>query len=340
MVNIPNIKAQIEAAVKYWHSNTIRLQVAESNLFTYGVKSKKYNKKFLKQVISEVNLARRLNQVVVINDQTEFTNNTPNPTLMTSKFWNVIGKTFSHNPYVIFDLFNEPRLDNLKLHKTTHSDYPLGFLRLKRIVHKRSFTINRTNPNKIWSIWKYGGYVNKVNYIGMLTLVNQIRHDGVNNLIWVESPYWGQRLPPIKRYLISGTNIVYSYHHINLNYPSSWRAISAFSKDHAVVDGEWAQYQSPWAECYSHAPLNTPKYLNFLQANKIGLIAWSLQAGSLIKGNPHIIPSNVNSLIDTKNPNALRNPSRFPRHYLCNDHFGYGAGRLILRYFSNNSKPI
>ncbi len=340
MVNIPNIRAQIEAAVKFWHTNTIRLQVAESNLFSRGINSQ-YNEKFLKQIINEVNFARRLNQVVVINDQTEFTNNSPSPTIMTSKFWYVIGKTFSKDPYVIFDLFNEPRLDSLNAHKTSRREnLALGFLKLKRITHKRRHVNFSTNPAKIWSIWKYGGYVNSVHYVGMQTLVNQIRNRGVNNLIWVESPYWGQRLPPSKQYLITGNNVVYSYHHINLNYPSGWQSIGMFSKNHAVVDGEWSQYQSPWAECYSHAPLNTPKYLRFLQTNKIGLIAWSLQAGSLIKGNPRIIPSNVNSLIDTKNPNSLRIPSRFSRHYSCNRHFGYGAGKLIMKYFLANSSPI
>ena len=73
--NLPNIDAQIKAAVTYWHANTIRLQVSEDNLFSNINKKLGYNTKFMKELQREVNLARSLNQIVVINDQTEFTSN-------------------------------------------------------------------------------------------------------------------------------------------------------------------------------------------------------------------------------------------------------------------------
>ena len=97
MENVANIDAQIIAAAKYWHANTIRLQIAESNLFNNTTSGKTYNNKFLQAILSQVNLARSLNMAVVLNDQTEFTSNTPGPTAMTAKFWKVMSRAFKIN---------------------------------------------------------------------------------------------------------------------------------------------------------------------------------------------------------------------------------------------------
>lgn len=341
MANIPNVDAQIEAAAEYWHANTIRLQVAESNLFKDPTPGKSYNVGFLDELTREVSLARGLNQAVVINDQTEFTNNTPNPTAMTEKFWQVMATTFGNQPDIIFDLFNEPRLDTLKANTPRQTDVTVP--ELMAVGHQTATPAGthhrHTAAQSVWDIWKNGGEVQGTNYVGMQTLVDQIRAEGVNNLVWVESPYWGQRLPA-PQYLLSGSNIVYSYHHIDMNRPASWRVIENFASRHAVVDGEWAQYQSPWEECYSHAPTTSPMYLNLLRKNNIGLIAWSLQAGSLLKGAPYIIPSNTNSPTDPTSAAMLRTPSEFSKDYACNNRYGHGVGQLLMHYFGQNSKPL
>ena len=341
MANIPNVNAQIEAAAKYWHTNTIRLQVAESNLFSNITPGRNYNVQFLNELKREVNLARQLNQVVVINDQTEFTSNFPSPTAATVKFWQVMSNVYGNDPYIIFDLFNEPRLDGYNSYNHLQTIHPvINLFETRRSHHAHHVHIRLMSKNLIWDTWKYGGKISGVSYVGMQTLVNKIRGWGVNNIIWVESPFWGQKLPPANSYLISGSNIVYSYHHINLNNPTSWQTIGKFAGLHAVVDGEWSQYQSPWAECYSRAPFTTSKYLQYLKSINVGMIAWSLQSGSLIKGNQHIIPSNTNSSIDPKKPVRLRTPSKFWHHYRCNSLFGHGAGQLIKQYFKQNSVKI
>lgn len=333
--NLANIDAQIRAAALYWHSNTIRLQVAESNLFIHDSPNKAYNQRFLNQIIKQVKLARSLGQVVVINDQTEFTTNTLAPTYTTVKFWRIMSATFSNQPFVIFDLFNEPRLDGSSI-VSQDPTYHLNHLLLNINHLGYRYRYKRHNHSKntltVWQAWKYGATIDGTKYLGMQTLVNKIRSWGVNNLIWVEGPYWAQKLPE-KPYLISGSNIVYSYHHIDLNQVSHWNFIARLAEKHAVVDGEWSQYQSPWAECYSRAPVTTPQYLSFLHAHNIGLIAWSLQKGSLIKGTPRIEPSNLNSPVDTHSAKQLQQPSEFSYHYLCNSYFGQGAGTLIQQFF-------
>ena len=338
--NLANIDAQIKAAAAYWHTNTIRLQVAESNLFVGLKKGQQYNPKFLNEIKREVTLARSLNQAVVINDQTEFTNNAPAPTVMTVKFWQIMSETFGNQPYIIFDLFNEPRLDGQTVRQSSVQNKLIGrFLVRKFIRYSPKHHHKRPVKNSIWQIWKYGGTVDDAQYVGMQTLVNQIRAKGANNLIWAEGLFWGQALPP-DQYLLSGSNIEYAYHHINLNHASDWTFIGRLSSQRPVVDGEWSQYQSPWQECYARAPETTPKYLAYLKAHGIGLIAWSLQAGSLLKGNPSIVPANNNSPADPKSASQLQTPSRFDSRYRCDNQFGQGAGELIKRYYSQNSVPL
>jgi hypothetical protein len=339
--NIPNLKAQIKAAADYWHTNTIRLQIAESNLFSHITSGKTYNVNFLKLLINLVDYARSFNQVVVINDQTEFTTNLPAPTAQTLKFWRIIGNTFGNKPYIVFDLFNEPRL-SVKVGKSypvldqlSGNFQPLKLFLRHRYVRRKT----KSAANLTWKLWEYGGTLNGVRYIGMQTLVNQIRDRGINNLIWIEGPNWAGALPSKSRFL-SGNNLEYAYHHVNLNLPSSWTRIAVLAQTKPVVDGEWAQYESPWEECFSSAPKTVPLYLNFLLANHIGLVAWSLQPGSLLKGLPRLVPANNNSPQDTRSANQLQTPNRFLGHYACSDHFGQGSGALIKQYFADNPAPI
>lgn len=341
MGNVANDDAQIEAAAKYWHVNTIRLQVAESNLFTNSTPGKTYNENFLKELIKQVNLIRSLHAVAVINDQTEFTTRLRNPTETTVKFWRVMDATFGNHPYVIFDLFNEPSLDTFggaSYKQSASSPRAREILKLltKPTIITTSPKERVMKPRDVWNVWQYGSVVSGVRYVGMQTLVNQIRAQGVNNVIWVEGPYIAKALPK-GQHLLKGSNIVYAFHHVNLNWAASWNAIGNLAKTHAVVDGEWSQYRSSWAECYGRAYTNVPDYLGYLQKHHVGIIAWSLQADSLVQarnGNTH--PTNGNIASDPHQASALRTPDKLLPDYSCTNRFGQGAGQLIMTYFSHN----
>ncbi len=337
--NVANIRAQIIAAAKYWHANTVRLQIAESNLLNNPTPGKTYNEHFLEAIISQVKLIRSLNMAVVLNDQTEFTNNTPSPTTTTVKFWNVLAHTFKNSPYIIFDLFNEPRLNQFLTTSnkfTPHRGFvPFGLPTRKHFTH-RYF---QASSSTIWNVWKYGGEFNGAEYVGTQTLVNQIRGYGAKNLIWVEGPNEARELPS-KKYLIQGSNIEYSIHHPDLNKPSSWAEIGNLAEIAPVVDGEWAQYQSPWTECFSTAYTNAPLYLNYLHAHGVGIIAWSLQAGSLVRGGRFARPSNLNSPNSPVNAADLRIPTHLTSSYDCGHEFGQGVGKLLQNYFARNSAPL
>jgi hypothetical protein len=334
--NTGNNYAQIQAAAQYWHSNTIRLQVAESNLFTHLKKGQDYNPRFMNALVNQVNYAHSFGMAVVINDQTEFTSNTLSPTTKTAQFWNVVAQQFETEPYVIFDLFNEPRLtseaDVNRLAENVQYSPEVDAHLLS--YHKPAVPMT---SGEAWRVWRDGGNVNGKAYLGMQALVNQIRSKGISNLIWVEGTYGARKLPP-QQYLLSGDNLVYTIHHPNLNNPYSWQSIGTLAATHPVVEGEWAQYQSSWAECFSRAYVNAPKYLSYLQNHNIGIIAWSLQPNSLLKNDGDGgQPNNLNSPDDTNNAAELSTPDRLTPTYKCGTGYGQGVGRLLQNYFTKNS---
>jgi hypothetical protein len=332
-----NDDAQIVAAAKYWHANTIRFQVAESNLFKHVSKGKTYNTKFLAAVQKQVNLARSMHTAVVINDQTEFTTRIPGPTQTTVQFWNIMSRAFGSDPDVIFDLFNEPRIVNMSGYTYNAGENPLFHLINKAASIALTSKHDRISPATVWNIWKYGGTINSVSYVGMQNLVNDIRNQKVSNLIWVEGPYMARMLPPSKD-LLTGSNIVYSIHHPNLNKPSSWKAIGNLAKIRPVVDGEWSQYESLWPECYSEAYTTAPQYLSYLHKQSIGVIAWSLQQGSLLQESNYRRPTNTNVTGDPIGASDLKKPNIMTANYSCEVRAGEGIGQLIMTYFSHNGQ--
>lgn len=315
-------RAQITAAASYWHANTVRLQVAEKNLFTDVPSGYRYNPRFLAALQQEVSLAKRLGMRTAINDQTEFTDpEARNPGPRSADFWRIVSRQFACQPNVELDLFNEPRLE--------HDGNPSVM----------------ASPEWVWKLWHDGGTVHHRRFLGMQTLVNLIRGQGIKNLIWVETPYMSNGfngLRGLNRHQITGGNIVEAYHHIDLNHlGKSEAAIDAIAKSHAVVDGEWAQYASRRPECYSKAYTNAPLYLRYLRNHRIGLIGWALKDDSLThRGNEHQIMSDLAGDSAPATAILLSTPTEMRPDYACDDaHMGQGAGQLLMRYFAANSVP-
>lgn len=336
--NVANDYAQIKAANLYWHANTIRLQVAETDLFANVPSTQPYNIRFLSALKDQVNYASSLGMVVVINDQTEFTSKTVSPTTMSQQFWAVMADQFRNRPNVIFDIFNEPRLTSAVGTNPLTADVPYNSFVANQLVTTPPQP-SKLSSDQAWTLWRNGGWVDGIDYVGMQDLVDEIRDAHAPNIIWAEGTYDARRLPP-SQYLLNGTNLVYSIHHPNLNSPQSWRRIGDLAATHPVVEGEWAQYESKWAECYSKAYINAPKYLDFLQRHHIGVIAWSLQENSLLKGTrADGQPTNLNTNEDSPNASDLSTPDKLGTNYNCDTRYGQGVGQLLQDYFAKNSVP-
>ncbi len=172
------IAQQVQAAGTMWHANTVRFQVAQEHLFDQAP----YDATYLSQLDTVVNQANSLGMVAVISLQEEKYNGPVMPTQSAVDFWNLIAAHYANNPRVFFDLYNEPRLTEVQAG---------GDLQL------------------VWSIWRNGGTVGGVTYVGMQALVDGIRATGANNIVIAEGTLWATSLLGIPQWALSGTNIAY-----------------------------------------------------------------------------------------------------------------------------------
>lgn len=301
------IDAQIQAATSsFWRVNTLRLQVAS------GLEERD-PKRFFEALDGEVNAITCKGDFVVINDNTLFTTNNPAPTEQDLEFNELVAERYKDRPNVILDPFNEPRLDS-----------PRG--------------PSHTRPVWMWRMWRYGGVVNGKRYLGMQALIDGIRSQGNNNLIWIEYPHWGNRTALWWRYPLRGRNIEREFHHPNLNHPRKWKALLEPDTLRPSVEGEESQYSSPTRkECFRSAYKNLPKLLRVLDGDHDGLMAWTLEPDVLVKSKRHYIVTDTIAPWYPANEAALTNPTKIGRHYSCKRQGIGGMGQLAMIEFHRNA---
>lgn len=262
-------KQAIGAIVTDWCGNAVRIQLGQDDLVSK--KGTGESTAFLDVIESEVTLAESYGLVVVLNAQSESVGLEPLPTVATVAFWRILSKIYGHDPQVIFDLFNEPRLN-----------------------------VGACDSDASWRLLVDGGTNHGVRYVGMQSLADDVRADGARNLFWVEGPCSASTLDKATSYPVKGSGIVYDIHHPmgNAHVASTWNSDFGFlvqRKIAAVVDGEWANYTSSRGECWPDAPTAAARYLGYLHSLGIGLTGWTLDKGHLLASNNLDDPNHLNS---------------------------------------------
>jgi Cellulase (glycosyl hydrolase family 5) len=322
------VAAQIIAARDYWHANTVRLQISEHMLFRQPTKGRSYNVPFARSVDRLVCRIIRQGQIPVINATTIFTGREPGPSSRTLRFWRFMSQRYGkHFPGMIFDLFNEPQ------------------------VIRNPRTSKLLPENDVWRVWRNGGSVGGARWLGMQDLVNEIRvKQGLGNVIWAEEPYYvaadRASLNLLPKHLLSGSDIVYAFHKPSMVEDSrSYRDLREVAAQKIpLVDSEWGQFAAtdrPWM-CQPDSYTTAPRYLQFLRAAGIGMLAWSLQPGALVQGAPGVdTVHDGNDWRYTHNPRDLARPTEIRSNYGCTEAArGQGVGRLVMDYFARYSKPV
>jgi hypothetical protein len=246
---VTTMERQIYAAKHSWHANTVRFQVLQDRMV--GADGHHFERYYMRDLQEVTRYALHQHLRVVINAQTElsmgYALSESLPTHATTVFWDKVLHHYKNNRRVILDLFNEPRRCN-------------------------------------WEQWQYA----------FQTLINHIRGEGVTNQIWVEGINWGSTLEDVP--LLHGGNIVYTFHHPGAPWPNqapvnkaTWnKAFGYLAKEGIpVVDAEFSNFvgsydwQAPYIR-HGHQPGKLVRdYLAYLRHNNIGMLAWSLLAGSL-----------------------------------------------------------
>lgn len=287
--------AQIRAAASYWCANVVRLQVYEPDLVsTSGV----VNHRMLADLEDQVITARSLGLIVAINCQTEGIgiHRQIMPGKETRKFWHVMAGLYGHSPSVIFDLFNEPR------------------------------RVQFPSEQRTWHFWKYGGRFAGTRYMGMQTLARYVRSLGARNLFWVEGPHTATSLQLLRSYPVTKAGPV----EYSVNHPGSvkmprtvafWDArFGNMSRYFPITDTEWSNYATATRSCWRDAPVTVPRWLRFLAAHGMGMTAWSLSPGVMLRSR------------------SLNDPTRIGRGWGCRDGIDQGAGHQEMAWFELHNR--
>jgi hypothetical protein len=262
--HVASDEAQIQAIAKVWHGNTIRVQVAPTDL----LQGAGYNEAFLAAVKQEVQTARNLGLNVILSAQYERTSGIPMPDSSTVAFWKIMAPIYSEDSGVWFDLFNEPDLGG-----------------------------NNTGSNpSLWAVWRNGG----MGDIGMQQLVDTIRPLAPNNIIVAEGLEKAETLLGLPGAALSGSNIVYAVHpYFDAAFPddpSFWdENWGDLSSTYPVIVDEWGEFEGNQKNCQTDAPTLVPTFLEYLSSHDIGLVAWSLTAGLFAQKGNLTVPTSFSS---------------------------------------------
>jgi endoglucanase len=288
--------AQIEATARFWHGNTVRLQVAPVDLLD----TSPYNKPYLAAIQKEIATAQDSGLDVILSAQYQNTTNAPMPDASTARFWQLIAPRYKGDPGVWFDLFNEP-----------------------------AFVPGATNQQLVWHIWQYGGY----GFVGMQHLVKLIRATGAQNIILAEGLNKAKTLSGLPSHMLTGGNIAYAVHpYFTGSYwskPKAWEANwGKLTGTVPVVADEWGEFENAGGECVHKAPKLVPAFLKYLYGHHVGLIAWALVPGVLIRGTNLDDPTAFNSGVAWECKQVDPGPQ------------AQGPGQVIRAYFAAHSAPV
>jgi hypothetical protein len=306
---------KITATATKWCANTVRLQLDQDDLL--GSDGTSVNRAYLAAVQAEVSLAEHDHLVVVLNDETNLSPSPAQyvergPTPATATFWKVLAKLYGKDPQVIFDLFNEPRM------------YSAGMSQAQE-----------------WELWLNGGLFQGVYYpFGMAQLAEYVRTTlGARNLFWIEGPNFSASFAGMvqQHALLHVGGVVYALHHpAGQPGPTAWNDDFGYlvtDRVAPVVDGEWTNYEpapttSATAQptsCWSDAPAAVPEFLQWLAGNSIGLNAYQLQPGFLIRSYGNLaLPTTMNAKTWSCQSSQETEP-------------GQGAGSAVLAWFQQQN---
>lgn len=240
---------ELENAITGWHANAIRLQISQRGLEDPTLTAAQ-RADYLAMVQTDVQLARSLGLVVILSMQDQGIGCGPVhplPSTQTIAAWKVLAPAFKNWRYVMFEMFNEPQ--------------------------------NQTR-DAAWAQWRDGGAAPLANLgdkaVGFQTLVATIRATGANNVLLADGALKAEHLDNISSHLLAdepaGHGIAYAIHpyYFTPDQPYWEKSWGFLASSRALIATEW-NYLA--ADCGTPKETLAPKFLNWLDANEIGITA-------------------------------------------------------------------
>lgn len=297
-----NASAMLTAASSFWNSDVIRFQVAQEYLFS---PSGRVNTKYRDLIDSLVDQATSLHMASIVTLQEERFHAPPLPTATAVHFWSYMAKHFRGNPNVLFDLFNEPRL----------STSAVG-----------------GSERRLWQVWRNGGTVGGVHYVGDEALVHTIRNTGAKNVIIAEGNNADRDIKLLPQYYLSGKNIAYGVEpnlSSQADTQAEWKANFGHLTAYVPIFPE--AFHPQYQECNPNAPTVLPQLFRYLRTIHMGLIVWTLLPGVTTVGTNLYDPTTFGASRRSTDPCL----SGHRRHAVPTT--TYGEGGDVQRYFAAHS---
>ena len=311
--------AMVNAAANDWHMNIVRFQVAQENLFN---SDGSVNTTYLNLIDGLVKEANSLKMVAIITLQEEEYSGPAFPTASATTFWKFMSNHYKNNPDVFFDLYNEPRLT----------------------AAAAGSAVN------VWNIWQNGGQAfyatnennigtNKINYVGMQSLVNTIRAQGSENIIITEGPNYDKDLSGIPTHQLTGGNIAYGIEpnlKHNTTQSEEYTTFGQYTKTWPIMPEAFLDNYGTQS-CDPNSPVDLPSLLNYLKSINMGLIFWSLNSGVGIVGkdlnHPTSYPAGATSIASPLCPLRSRGKKVSSTNTI-------GDGAIIKSFYKANSVQL
>jgi chitodextrinase len=241
--------AEFDAA-KTWHADTLRFQVSQRGLADPEV-SQEDRDAYLTRVLSGVELARAAGFVVVVSMQDQrfgCGDVQPLPTAQTVDAWSVLAPPLMADPYIMFELFNEPQ--NLA-------------------------------DAAGWAQWKDGGTTPDANLgepaVGHQELVDHLRALGSTNVLIADAARLGERTVGMPRLSDPAGSLVYGIHPYYFTKGLSWweAQYGDAAAEVPLLATEW-NYRADG--CRTSEEKLAPALLDYLRRHHIGVLGHAFDA--------------------------------------------------------------
>ena len=268
---------EIEAAKDSWHANTLRFQVSQPVLA--GPNGAAY----AQQIQTNVQQALNAGLVVIISMQDQSLAcgpAEPLPSQETETAWNtlVTNTTLQDNPYVMFELFNEPQ--NLATNTPTTDPQQSTWVDWEDGGRQLQPTSSET-----WTAYTPVGYQDLVNYVRGLGVSNILIADGAHNAGQL------QGVPlltdPSPSYQIAYAVHPFYYTDGQASWDNRWGYLT---DTHAVIATAWNYGAS---SCGTSAETMAPQFLTYMRTTvNVGIVGHALDVfNGLLMADPTLAPT-------------------------------------------------
>lgn len=267
-----------------WHADTLRFQVSYVGLSGY---SASLRATYLQQIEAGVQLARANGMAVILSLQDQGVGcgqGRALPPVGAIRVWRQLARTFGDDPYVMFELWNEPG------NRPLAQRLPPGDPRYDEVATWPDWLNGRPTP--LHSNQAFGETYAAYSPTGHQQLVGAVRSTGATNVIIADGADKAERLEgiPMLRDSLAVPQIAYAAHpYYFQSSPADWdRRFGYLTASVPVVVTEWNM------DCgAARQTMMAPAFLAYLQQHHIGMTAWSFDMMNTLISDWSWTPTNT-----------------------------------------------